>query len=150
MTEKQITSERSEIKQHIAGPSYKSEPLFHNAKNNERNKFYCMFKTKFDNYSLLYGADIHSISSKELITDTLIGKSFELIELKILPMDNLNSDTHEIISSEKILMWWSQNYLMNIDKTICGIKDRNSVVRRIKEYSTHELPHLSKYSATQI
>ncbi|KAL6266350.1 hypothetical protein P5V15_003205 [Pogonomyrmex californicus] len=147
MTEKQITSERYKFEQHIAGPSYKSEPLvFHNAKNNERNKFYCMFKTKFDNYSLLYGADIHSISSKELITDTLIGKSFELIELKILPMDKLNSDTHEIISSEKILMWWSQNYLMNIDKTICGIKDRNTVVRRIKEYSTHELPYLSKPS----
>lgn len=92
-----------------------------------------MFKAKFGEYSLLYGAEIDGISSQEPIKDTLIGKKFELIELKTSPFD-------KTIYPGKASQWWSQNYLVGASKIICGLKDGFGTVRNIREYSTDSLP----------
>ncbi|XP_011630177.1 decapping and exoribonuclease protein [Pogonomyrmex barbatus] len=146
-TEKEFFSWGYKFEQYMVSdkPSHKPDP---SVSLNECEEFHCVFKAKFGDHSLLYGAETDGISSRELITETdfitLFGKTFELIELKTIVAYNSNGDMYENISSEKILMWWSQNYLANVNKIICGLKDRNSVVRRIKEYSMHELPYLSK------
>lgn len=127
----------------LDSPSHKpnpSEPL------NECEKFHCMFKTNFGNHSLLYGAEIDGISSQQPITDTLVGKTFELIELKTFPMCKKQGKVCINISLKRLLTWWSQNYLADINKIICGLKDETTTVRMIKEYPTHDLPKLSQVS----
>lgn len=101
-----------------------------------------MFKANFDNHSLLYGAEIDGISSQQPITDTLEGKTLELIELKTFPL-LLNEDGNIKISSLRVMEWWSQSYLVHINKIICGLKEKN-IVRMIKEYSMCDLPKLSE------
>jgi len=109
---------------------------------NECEEFYCMYKAKFDTYSLLYGAEIDGISSQQPIEDTLVNKRFELIELKTYPMYNTNM--YRKISCERVSMWWSQNYLVKTNKIIFGLKDTKKKVKKIIEYSLHDLPYLSK------
>ncbi|KYN01540.1 Protein Dom3Z [Cyphomyrmex costatus] len=110
---------------------------------NECEQFFCMFKANFDNHSLLYAAEIDGISSQQLITDTLEGKTFELIELKTYPLPNEEGNIHGKISSLRVMEWWSQSYLVHLNKIICGLKDKN-VVRMIKEYSINDLSKLSE------
>jgi len=111
---------------------------------NECEEFHCIFKSKFGDYSLLYGAEIDGISSKEPIMDILIDKTVEFIELKTFPMYNENGDICGTISPERALSCWSQNYLANVNKLVCGLKDRSAVVRMIREYPTNVLPTFSK------
>lgn len=119
---------------------------------NECEKFYCVFKTNFDDHSLLYEAEIDGISSQQFITDTLIGKPFEFIELKTISIRLYNEigtiqyNKYGTIPVDKVITWWSQNYLAGIDKLICGLRNKDGEVKMIKEFSTHNLPQLSKVS----
>lgn len=123
-------------------PSHKPNP---SVPLNESEQFHCMFKANFDNHSLLYGAELDGISSQQPITDTFIGKTFELIELKTFPLHNtINGNIYGRISPNRLSEWWSQSYLGEINRIICGLKDGTSTVRMIKEYSMHDLPNLSK------
>ncbi|XP_014468078.1 PREDICTED: decapping and exoribonuclease protein-like [Dinoponera quadriceps] len=112
---------------------------------NECEEFRCVFKTKFGNHSLLYGAEIDGICSKQPIKDTLVGKTdkFHLIELKTLPLYGKNTNLNGKLPANRVIGWWSQNYLAGIDKTICGFKNK-SIVKMIREYPTQILPQLSK------
>lgn len=105
-------------------------------------KFHCVFKSQFGAHSLLYGAEIDAVSSEELITDTLIGKSYELIELKTV---GYNNNFYSKLNAEKVLLWWSQIYLVGIDKVVCGLK-KGKMVTTIKEYPIHTLPEFSNVS----
>ncbi|XP_018303717.1 decapping and exoribonuclease protein-like [Mycetomoellerius zeteki] len=143
MSERQIHSWGYKFEQYMVAdhPSHTpdlKQPL------NECEQFYCMFKANFDNHSLLYGAEIDGISSQQPITDTLEGKTLELIELKTFPL-LLNEDGNIKISSLRVMEWWSQSYLVHINKIICGLKEKN-IVRMIKEYSMCDLPKLSEPS----
>ncbi|XP_032679770.1 decapping and exoribonuclease protein-like [Odontomachus brunneus] len=110
---------------------------------NECKKFRCVFKTKFGDHSLLYTGKIDSISSEQPMEDTLIGKKFKIIEMKTLSLYNKNGNLYGKLNPDRVVDWWSQNYLTGIDTTICGLKVKNAV-RMIKEYPTHILPQFSK------
>ncbi|KAM0732696.1 Decapping and exoribonuclease protein [Formica fusca] len=117
---------------------------------NECEKFYCVIKANFGDHSLLYGAEIDAISSPQPITDTLTGKTIELIELKTLQMKVYNEigtvlyDKYGTIPLKTVIIWWSQNYLAGIERLICGLKNRYGEVKMIKEHPTQNLPELSK------
>jgi len=108
-----------------------------------------MFKANFDNHSLLYGTKIDGISSQQPIRDTLERKTFELIKLKTFPLLSENGNIYSKISCHRVINWWSQNYLANINRIICGLKDKN-IVRIIKEYSMCDLPKLSEVNNFKI
>jgi len=113
---------------------------------NECEEFHCMFKANFGNHSLLYRAEIDGIFSQQPITDTLIGKPFELIELKTCPMYHKSGNIYKI-SPARVSQWWSQIYLSKINKIICGLKNGEEVIM-IKEYSICDLPKLSKVNSS--
>ncbi|CAL1688530.1 unnamed protein product [Lasius platythorax] len=126
-------------------PSHKPDP---SVPLNECAKFHCIFKANFGDHSLLYVAEIDGILSEQCITDTLIGKTFELIELKTMSMEQYNAigtvgGKYDTIFVEKAISWWSQNYLAKVEKIICGLR-KQWEVKAIKEYPTHNLLKLSK------
>ncbi|KYN33280.1 Protein Dom3Z [Trachymyrmex septentrionalis] len=144
MLEKQFVSWGYKFEQYMVAdhPSHTPDPK---RPLNECEHFHCMFKANFDNHSLLYAAEIDGIASQQPITDTLEGKTFELIELKTFPLLSEDGNIYGKISCPRVMCWWSQNYLANINKIICGLKDKN-IVRIIKEYSMCDLPKLSEPS----
>lgn len=119
---------------------------------NECEKFHCIFEAKFGDHSLLYTAEIDGIVSQQPITDTLIDKTFELIELKSLSTrfynanDTVEYNKYGTFPIKRLITWWSQNYLSGTERLICGLKDKYGKVHMIKEYPTHTLPELSKVS----
>jgi hypothetical protein len=92
------------------------------------------------------------IFSKEPIMDTLIDKTVEFIELKTFVMYNKNGDMYGTISPERASSCWSQNYLANVNKLVCGLKDKTdkSVVRMIQEYPTNVVPMFSKVKTNSL
>ncbi|XP_067212106.1 decapping and exoribonuclease protein-like isoform X2 [Linepithema humile] len=125
-------------------PSHEPDP---SAPLNICEEFHCVFKAKFGDHSLLYGAEIDGILSQEPINDTLIDKKIKLVELKTCPM-HYDSKRGRFYP-DKATNWWSQNYLVGIDKIICGLKDKSNTVRMIKEYSTNSLIPRSKIRCNQ-
>ncbi|XP_012217607.1 decapping and exoribonuclease protein-like [Linepithema humile] len=123
-------------------PSHEPDP---SAPLNICEEFHCVFKAKFGDHSLLYGAEIDGILSQEPINDTLIDKNIKLVELKTCPMHYERGRFYP----DKATNWWSQNYLVGIDKIICGLKDKSNTVRMIKEYSTNSLIPRSKICCNQ-
>lgn len=105
-----------------------------------------MFKARFDGHSLLFKAEIDCITSQQSVEDTLVGKTFELIELKTVSMHDGN--VYGTIFHSRIVDWWSQSYLVEANRIVCGLKDREkpSVVRKIEECSMDDLPKLSRVS----
>ncbi|XP_011161736.1 decapping and exoribonuclease protein [Solenopsis invicta] len=144
LLEQQTCSSGYKFEQYMVAdhPAHKPDPSL---SLNECEEFLCMFKAKFGNHSLLYSAEIDGIVSQQFITDTLIGKTFEIIELKTFPMYNKNGDIF-FFSQERISEWWNQSYLADIKRIICGLKDKNNIVRMIKEYPVCSLPKLPKWS----
>ncbi|XP_024882919.1 uncharacterized protein LOC112461773 [Temnothorax curvispinosus] len=107
---------------------------------NESEEFHCMFKANFAGISLLYDAKIDAISSQQLITNTLIGKPFESIGLKMFQMRIRHMrSTPGIISK-----CWSTNFLANANRIVVGFRDATNTVKVIKEYSMADLLRLSK------
>ncbi|XP_011693168.1 PREDICTED: decapping and exoribonuclease protein-like [Wasmannia auropunctata] len=145
-SEKQISSLGFKFEQYMVADHPLHEPDT-SVILNTREAFHCMFETNFDNHSVLYGAEIDGISSRQpfKITNTLIDKldKFELIELKTFPMCNKDGNINGKISRERISMCWSQNYFPQINRTICGLKNKFNIVKKIREYSSYELPQLS-------
>ncbi|XP_028046754.1 decapping and exoribonuclease protein isoform X2 [Monomorium pharaonis] len=123
-------------------PAHKPDP---SRALNECEEFHCMFKAKFDNHSLLYAAEIDGIFSQQFIKDTLIGNTFEIIELKTIVISDKhgNGNMYGKVHHELVSSWWSQNYLLELNRIICGLRDRNGTVTMIKEYNLHNLPKLS-------
>jgi len=69
--------------------------------------------------------------------------------LSIRQYNKIGTDQHYkygTIRVDKVITWWSQNYLAGIERLICGLRNRNGEVKMIKEFSTHNLPQLSKVS----
>ncbi|XP_029156299.1 decapping and exoribonuclease protein-like isoform X2 [Nylanderia fulva] len=126
-------------------PSHKPDPSVLN----ECEKFHCIFQAKFGDHSLLYTAEIDGIVSQQPITDTLIGKTFELIEMKSISTRVYNVigtpeyNKYGTFNSRKLVDWWSPNYLSGTERLICGLKNMDGKVTMIKEYPTHTLPLLS-------
>ncbi|KAK1136272.1 hypothetical protein K0M31_000836 [Melipona bicolor] len=101
---------------------------------NQNEEFCCVFKSKFGKDILLYAAEIDGICSKQIIEDTIVGKTCELVELKtILGRSVSNNGPRNMY---KKLLWWAQCYPAGIKKIVCGCKNTKGLVTEIKEVKT--------------
>ncbi|XP_013412716.1 decapping and exoribonuclease protein isoform X2 [Lingula anatina] len=45
----------------------------------------------------------------------------------------------------KLIKWWAQSFLPAVPKVICGFRDDDGVVRRLKTYRTLDMPNIAKH-----
>ncbi|TGZ50725.1 hypothetical protein DBV15_12061, partial [Temnothorax longispinosus] len=140
VSDKQISTGTNKFQQYIVADHPLHEPDSSSVPVNECGEFHCMFKANFSNVSLLYGAKIDAISSRQPITDTLIGKPFESIGLKTLLMPK----KHSGCTRSTVIKCWSTNFLANTNRIVVGFRDATNTVKEIKEYSMADLLRLSK------
>lgn len=93
---------------------------------------------------MLYKAEIDGIYPKEPITDTLVGKDIEFVELKTLNRLLLDK-LAQSITKLKLLKWWCQSYLGNVQKIVCGCRDQYGFITLLKEFRLSELTEILKY-----
>lgn len=101
---------------------------------NQNEEFCCVFKSKFGKDILLYAAEIDGIRSKQIIEDTVVGKTCELVELKTILRRSVSNDGPR--NMYKKLLWWAQCYPVGIKKIVCGCKNAKGLVTEIKEVQT--------------
>ncbi|XP_024892802.1 decapping and exoribonuclease protein-like, partial [Temnothorax curvispinosus] len=135
VSDKQISTGTNKFQQYIVADHPLHEPDSSSVPVNECGEFHCMFKANFSNVSLLYGAKIDAISSRQPITDTLIGKPFESIGLKTLLMPK----KHSGCTRSTVIKCWSTNFLANTNRIVVGFRDATNTVKEIKEYSMADL-----------
>lgn len=114
---------------------------------NQNEEFNCVFQSDFGKLSLLYGAEMDCICSQEEIKDTLVGKEIEFAELKTLKTKFLQCNgVINVRRSKKVLAWWCQSYLVNVQRIVCGFKSEKGVVEKIKEFRLRELARYKDWS----
>ncbi|XP_020284836.1 decapping and exoribonuclease protein [Pseudomyrmex gracilis] len=110
---------------------------------NASEAFHCVFQANYGDHSLLYEAEIDGIVSQDYITDTLVGKQFEIIELKTIGFRQIEQLSAKF-TPKKISDMWNQNSLAGVRRSIFGLREgKSSIVKSIQECSTDDLLNLS-------
>lgn len=98
---------------------------------NQNEEFACVFESSFGSTNLLYSAEIDGVCSREQIQDTLVGKAVTLIELKTMKhhIFGKKGNGQAFHRAFQMATWWSQSYLVGIEKIILGLKKKNFVTK---------------------
>ncbi|GLV41797.1 Rat1 Interacting Protein 1 [Carabus blaptoides fortunei] len=109
----------------------------------ESEEFCCVFKSKLNSHSLIYGAEMDGIlSNKEINESDPNWDTIEFIELKTSKkVIRINQD--RTLKMFKFIKWWAQSYLVNVKQVHCGFRDRNGIVTEILPFNVKDLPRLS-------
>lgn len=43
----------------------------------------------------------------------------------------------------KLIKWWSQSFLVGIERIICGFRDDDGVVQHLQNFNTKDLPKMA-------
>jgi len=106
---------------------------------NENEEFCCVYRTRLDKFSLVYGAEMDGYN-----TDTELGPEDTLIPDKFVEMK-----TSRIIERHrqqnnffrfKVLKWWCQSFLVGIVDILCGWRDDDGIVSDVETFKVSQLP----------
>lgn len=105
-------------------------------------EFHCVFESKLNKKTLLYSAEIDGIRSQQVVEDTVVGKSVELIELKTTPSNICGRNG--LRDPNRMLSWWAQCHLADIKTIICGCKEKSGEIKRIQEIKLYDFVYRIK------
>ncbi|XP_078048678.1 decapping and exoribonuclease protein-like [Augochlora pura] len=101
-----------------------------------------VFKSQLGNKALLYAGEIDGIYSKNPILEPedIKKKDIELVELKTINKACVNRDGKlQKGRSQRTLKWCLQCHMVGIQRIICGCRDTNGFVDRVKEWTVDGL-----------
>ncbi|ELU05819.1 hypothetical protein CAPTEDRAFT_186717, partial [Capitella teleta] len=100
---------------------------------NNNEGFCSVVRSRLDQHSMVFGGEVDCYSGDK--------KEKEYVELKTSrEMDKPNQLRN--FKKFKLLKWWCQSFLLGVPRVVCGFRDDDSIVQRIKTYSTLEIPKL--------
>ncbi|KAF4519809.1 hypothetical protein B566_EDAN006823 [Ephemera danica] len=76
----------------------------------------CMFTSQIGSHKIMYGAELDGFPNEEAFTDLSTAKFVELKTCKENPSEYS-------FKRFKLLKWWSQSWLVDIDKVVVGYRD---------------------------
>lgn len=103
---------------------------------NNKEAFCSVVRCRLEKHSLVYGAEIDCcIKSKS----NSLSAPLNYVELKtsrIIENERMNWSFERY----KLLKWWSQSFLAGVRKIVCGFRDDNGIVKKLKTFNTLEIP----------
>lgn len=112
----------------------------------ESEEFCCMFESKLNETRLLYGAEMDGIDSNRMhnLSNLTIENwnNLKFIEVKVKIKD-LNSRQMYNFQKFKLCNWWSQSFLVGIEKIIVGERTNQGIVENIDEMFVSQIPKLT-------
>ncbi|XP_050673293.1 decapping nuclease DXO homolog [Leptidea sinapis] len=122
---------------------------------NEMEEFSLVLKTNINRHNIVFGAEMDGIRcDKECVQekpDLVLGpealiqylSSKEFIEIKTSRhIETSNQDRN--FRRFKAKKWWCQSFLVGIDTILCGFRNDDGIVERLKTYRVADLPKMSK------
>ncbi|KAG4073426.1 hypothetical protein HA402_000650 [Bradysia odoriphaga] len=106
----------------------------------EGEEFCCMFTTRLESTSILYGAEMDGIESSSVVdlseTDP---NDLKFTELKV----RLKVSNHRQIENFnrfKTRNWWCQSYLAKVEKIVVGVRTQNGIVNTLESVDVASMP----------
>ena len=50
----------------------------------------------------------------------------------------------------KLLKWWAQSYLIGINQVVCGFRDDDGIVHKLRDYAVSDMPNQCQVCSTVI
>uniref|UniRef100_A0A1B6KVL7 Decapping nuclease n=1 Tax=Graphocephala atropunctata TaxID=36148 RepID=A0A1B6KVL7_9HEMI len=110
----------------------------------ESEEMDCVFRSKLNNHSLVYIAEMDGVHSDEPIDAAAFkNNTVPFVELKTSRhIETQRQDTN--FRRYKLLKWWCQSFLVGIETIYCGFRDDAGIVTTVKEYKVKDLPKMAK------
>lgn len=108
----------------------------------EAEEFCCMFTTKFEGTTILYGAEMDGIESAGEFTDTDVN-DLTFVELKVR-MKPSNQRQMDNFYRFKTINWWCQSHLANVQKIVVGLRNQAGIVDALETMDVESLPKMSE------
>ena len=111
------------------------------------SKLYGVYSSEIGGKQLLYSAVVDGVEGD--FDENNPRKNIEkLVQFKTCSQFYLKHS--DKLYREKYLNWWSQNELSGIKKILCGFRDRNGFVDRIKAIDVSSMPNLNTSCRPQV
>ena len=119
---------------------------------NEREQYLTVVTSCLGQHTMLYCAGLDGVNtSKSVAEASLDAEAFvELTTVKLRTEPDLTEHPNGTMKMHKFRDWWAQSYLSGTNNIVCGFKDENSVVRKIKLYDLDELVRNREVRITQV
>ncbi|XP_015111815.1 decapping and exoribonuclease protein [Diachasma alloeum] len=111
---------------------------------NECERFFCVFKGRLNDHSLLYRAEIDAVCSDRKFKDPLPLRHLKFMKIRT---GKLSESPEQELARKKLrsLDLWSQMYLSGVNEVVYGLReDSDGIVRRMVKESVSELIEKSK------
>lgn len=105
---------------------------------NENEEFCCVFRTRLDKFSLVYGAEMDGYDSSERM-----GEKEVLVPEKFIEMKTSRVIEHQRQQNNffrfKVLKWWCQSFLVGIQDILVGWRDDDGLVTEVETMKVSRL-----------
>ena len=100
---------------------------------------YCsVVRTRMSSHSLVFGAEVDCGTLK----DGRVKGPDSYVELKTTRIID-NPRQARNFANFKLIKFWAQSFLAGVSKVVCGMRDDNGIVRKIKNYVTLDIPDIA-------
>lgn len=108
----------------------------------EAEEFCCMYTTKLEGTSILYGAEMDGIESNTAVDLSKINlNDLKFTELKVRIKPS-NQRQVENFHRFKTRNWWCQSYLTNVQKIIVGMRTESGIVDELESINVESMPRM--------
>ena len=105
---------------------------------NNKEAFCSVVRCRLDKNSLVFGAEVDCCVKSGSKTSNPPLNYIELKTSRIIENDRMQCSFERY----KLLKWWAQSFLAGIPKVICGFRNDDGVVKKLKTFTTLEIPSL--------
>ena len=105
---------------------------------NNKEAFCSVVRCRLDKNSLVFGAEVDCCVKSSSKTTNPPLNYIELKTSRIVENDRMQWSFERY----KLLKWWTQSFLAGIPKVVCGFRNDDGVVKKLKTFNTLEIPSL--------
>lgn len=109
---------------------------------NENEEFCCLFRTRINGISLVYGAEMDAYQSQSNVKENEQldpGKFMELKTSRVIEHERQDRNFRKF----KLLKWWGQSFLVGTKQIICGWRDDRGIVSELETIQVKNIPKMA-------
>lgn len=103
---------------------------------NNKEAFCSVVRCRLDKHSMVFGAETDCTVKNNSKNTNPSSNYIELKTSRIIENERMQWSFERF----KLLKWWAQSFLAGIPRVVCGFRDDDGIVKKLKTYNTLEIP----------